>query len=60
MIARCRYRSKASAPQTDEGQSVMLTNPLGLGNRQMTQKTAFDLRNKIGSDVFVAASTMAG
>jgi hypothetical protein len=27
---------------------------------QMTQKTAFDLHNKTGSDVFIAASTMAG
>ena len=26
----------------------------------MTQKTAFDLHNKTGSDVFIAASTMAG
>jgi hypothetical protein len=30
---------------------------LGLVNWQMTQKTAFDLRNKTGSDVFIQAST---
>ena len=35
-------------------------DPLGLSNWQMTQKTAFDLHNKTGSDVFIAASTMAG
>ena len=35
-------------------------DPLSLSNWQMTQKTAFDLHNKIGSDVFIAASTMAG
>ena len=38
----------------------MLDDPLGLGNLQMTQKTAGDLRNKTGSDVFIGASTMAG
>ena len=38
----------------------MLTNPLGLGNWQMTQKTAFLLHNKTGSDVFIGASIMAG
>jgi hypothetical protein len=32
---------------------------LGLSNWQMIQKTAFDLHNKTGSDVFIAASTMA-
>jgi hypothetical protein len=31
-----------------------------LSNWQMTQKTASDLHNKTGSDVFIAASTMAG
>ena len=35
-------------------------DPLGLSNWQMTQKTAFDLHNKTGRDVFIAASTMAG
>ena len=34
----------------------MLTNPLGLGNWQMTQKTVFALHNKTGSDVFIGAS----
>jgi hypothetical protein len=29
-------------------------------NWQMTQRTAFEMRNKTGSDVFIAASTMAG
>jgi hypothetical protein len=38
----------------------MLVNPAGLGNWQMTQRTAFEMRNKTGSDVFIAASTMAG
>jgi hypothetical protein len=33
---------------------------LGLSNWQMTQKTAFEMRNKTGSDIFIAASTMAG
>jgi hypothetical protein len=33
---------------------------LGLPNWQMTQKTAFDLHNRTGSDVFIAASTTAG
>lgn len=28
--------------------------------RRMTQRTAFEMRNKTGSDVFIAASTMAG
>jgi hypothetical protein len=35
------------------------SDPLGLSNWQMTQKTAFALHNKTGSDVFIAASTMA-
>jgi hypothetical protein len=34
-------------------------DPLGLSNWQLSQKTAFDLHNKTGSDVFIAASTMA-
>jgi hypothetical protein len=34
--------------------------PLGLVNWQMTQHTAFEMRNKTGSDVFIAVSTMAG
>jgi hypothetical protein len=29
-------------------------------NWQMTQKTAFEMRNKTGSDVFIAAITIAG
>jgi hypothetical protein len=29
-------------------------------NWQMTPRTAFEMRNKTGSDVFIAASTMAG
>jgi hypothetical protein len=33
---------------------------LRLSNWQMTQKTAFDLRNKTGSDVHISASTVAG
>lgn len=37
----------------------MLTNPLGLGNWQMTQKTVFALHNKTGSEVYIGASTMA-
>ena len=53
-------RRLAPPPQTDTGQSVMLDNPLGLGNWQMTQRTAFSMHNKTGSDVFIAASTMAG
>jgi hypothetical protein len=48
-----------NAPQNGEGPQTMLTNPLGLGNWQMTQRTAFEMRNKTGSDVFIAASTMA-
>jgi hypothetical protein len=32
---------------------------LGLVNWQMTQRTA-EMRNTTGSDVFIAASTMAG
>lgn len=47
-------------PQTDGGQQAMLTSPLGLNNWQMTQKTDFNLHNRTGSDVFIAASTMAG
>jgi hypothetical protein len=35
-------------------------DPLGLSNWRMTQKIAFDLHNKTGSDVFIATSTMAG
>jgi hypothetical protein len=35
-------------------------DPLGLSNWQMTQRTAFEMRKKTGSDVFIAASTMAG
>jgi hypothetical protein len=46
-----------SAPAIER---VMLVNPAGLGNWQMTQRTAFEIRNKTGSDVFIAASTMAG
>jgi hypothetical protein len=30
---------------------------LGLSNWQMTRKTAFDLHNKTGSNVHIAAST---
>ena len=33
--------------------------PVGLVERQLSQKTAFDRHNKTGSDVFIAASTMA-
>jgi hypothetical protein len=33
---------------------------LGLVNWQMTQRTAFEMRNKSGSDVHISASTMAG
>jgi hypothetical protein len=29
-------------------------------NWQMTQRTAFEMRNKTGSDVHIAASTMVG
>jgi len=46
-------------PRADQGQSVVLTNPLGVGNWQLTQKTVFEMRNKTGSYVFIAASTMA-
>ena len=35
-------------------------DPLGLSNWQMTQKTAFDVGNKTGSEVHIAASTMVG
>ena len=53
-------RKRVGAPQTDDGsQSVMVTDPLGLGNWQITQRTAFSLHNRTGSDVFIAASTMA-
>ena len=52
-------RRLAPPPQTDTGQEVMLENPLGLGNWQMTQRTAFSMHNKTGSDIFIAASTMA-
>jgi hypothetical protein len=38
----------------EDGPSLAQTS-----NWQMIQKTAFDLHNKIGSDVFIAAS-MAG
>ncbi len=31
-----------------------------IANWQMTPKTAFDLRNKTGSEMFIQASTMAG
>jgi hypothetical protein len=43
----------------EDGPSLR-ADPLGLSNWQVTQKTAFDLHNKTGSDVFIAASTMAG
>jgi hypothetical protein len=33
---------------------------LGLSNWQMIQKTAFEMRDKTGSDVHIAASTMVG
>jgi hypothetical protein len=35
-------------------------DPLGLSNCQIIQKTAFEMRNKTGSDVHIAASTMVG
>ena len=33
----------------------LCADPLGLSNWQMTQRTAFEMRNKTGSDVFIAA-----
>jgi hypothetical protein len=47
------------APQTDQGQSVMVSNPLGLGNWQLKPRSDLALFNKTGSDVHIAASTMA-
>jgi hypothetical protein len=44
---------------SDDSHSLMIDNPLGLGNWQMTQKSAFSLLNKTGSDVHIAASTLA-
>ena len=47
-------------PSPKEGIEVkprLPTDPLGLSNWQMTQKTAFDPHNKTGSDVHIAAST---
>ena len=36
------------------------SDPLGLSNWQMTQRTVFEMRNKTGSDVHISASTMVG
>jgi hypothetical protein len=38
----------------------MITNLLGLGNWQLAPRTDLALHNKTGSDVFIAASIMAG
>jgi hypothetical protein len=55
-------RDCASGPPAKTGRKERPerhARPLGLVNWQMTQRTA-EMRNTTGSDVFIAASTIAG
>jgi hypothetical protein len=38
----------------------LIDNPLGMGNWQLTPRTAVEMFNKTGSDVHIAASTTVG
>ena len=55
-----RVVNEAVAEGGNRGRPRLRADPLGLSNWQMTQKTVFEMRNKTGSDVHIAASTMAG
>ena len=62
-LAKPIHAVSSISPSLREGiedKPRLRADPLGLSNWQMTQKTAFDLHNNTGSDVFIAASTMAG
>jgi hypothetical protein len=53
-----RAKHNTVAERGIEDGSRLRADPFGLSNWQTTQKTAFEMRNKMGSDVFIAASTM--
>ena len=48
------------APGKGSEQQAKASMPLGLHNWQLAQNTAVNIHNKTGSDVFIAASTLAG
>ena len=53
-----RLRQRLLPPRSDARRGLSVT--LATGSGELTQRTAFEMRNKTGSDVFIAASTMAG
>jgi predicted component of type VI protein secretion system len=52
--------ASAGLPPRSDARSGLSVTPLGQVNWQMTQRTAFEMRNKTGSDVHIAASAMVG
>ena len=47
-------------PRSDARSGLSVTPAARSGELADDQRTAFEMRNKTGSDVFIAASTMVG
>jgi len=55
-----RDRASGLPPRSDARSGPSVTPAAGSGELADDPRTAFEMRNKTGSDVFSAASTMAG